>query len=930
MSFNDKHTTMGNVLSPFSSEFWDAAGEEIGSEKNWKRAGAELMSVVTIDTDHLSKEFNNDVDGALADLDNYTLKDFGIDLAIVAASFIGGAAVAKAGGIATRAAMKTAGGKAFARGISKVGAKAAQKATNARAVLALLGSGELKGAEGKAFSDKLYKFFKTSNADGYVMVGGEKVELAPEVRTYATRATKSYEAGLEVSEEEAQRLMGASVKRMQMDMRPIASGEVEAALARSAEKQVAETAVKASQKTELEALAEQTLAMLDDVEGKSLSDLELRNAQIDDLIARYSKGEDTFDDIAKAYAKRANLTPAQVAERKALARAEFDRMATTEGTLLKDAYGANVNVGKGYQQWKMMADLAVMGASGTVIREALERAIGVPSDRQSTQQLPEGDYDRRQVEDPDDANIVINPDGTQEVLPTKSTDPVDGGGTDTPSGTDATGDTERSIRPTDEEQGSDTADMRREESADTSTSKESTESFNTKRTIIEHNTDELLEKSLFWSRKAYDDESERERNVYRIESPDFPVIVHKDRRRLYVAFRGTDPMKMMNIITDLNTVFGKTSPNEYKPFADKLYTDARLVKFHIGFLKSLAGVYQQLIQKIGQYGRDALDDIVVTGHSAGGALASIFTFIYNSDSTILDIRDRLPIHKCITFASPRCLINKDDAHDTYTKYCPNVTRVWLTEDLVTYLPLHDKLAYSDPDPDFDDELDALFGFIHVGTSFCLDGNRVRNNLNVYMTNEVQKSRDVVNDLLGMSDTQQVNELLQLTTSAEFMTYLFNGTVECAKATQCKELSEFDIRALAKNIQTNTKQLTTYAQKCGVLEPLNLADYMLTLPLGEDDVDKQDYSLAYAGYYAVKENVKLFTHHDLDTYDERLGFLISRQISTGDNITDPIRQENTERGETVNDLREDAKQSVTLPYVLGIYEGDFSSGDLVEF
>jgi hypothetical protein len=406
-------------------------------------------------------------------------------------------------------------------------------------------------------------------------------------------------------------------------------------------------------------------------------------------------------------------------------------------------------------------------------------------------------------------------------------------------------------------------------------------------------------------------------------------VVHKDRRRLFIAFRGTDPMKMMDIITDLNTVFGRTVPNEYRVFTDKQYTDARRVKFHSGFLKALSRVYQQIIEKIGQYGRDTLDEIVATGHSAGGALASIFTFIYNSDTTIIDIRDRLPIHKCITFASPRCLINTDDAHDIYTKYCPNVTRVWLTEDLITYLPLHDKLAYKDPDPD-NEEKDALFGFIHVGTSFCLDGNRVRNNLNVYMTNEIQKSRDVVNDMLGMSDTQQVQELLQLTTSPEFMTYLFTGAIKCAKAIQCKRVSEIDIRAMARNIQTNTKQLTTYAQKCGVLEPLNLAEYMRSLPLGEDGVDKQDYSLAYAGYYAVKENIKLFTHHDLDTYEERLGFLISRQISVGENITDPIRQENTERGQTVNDLREDAKESVTQPYVLGIYEGNFTSGDMIEF
>jgi hypothetical protein len=658
--------------------------------------------------------------------------------------------------------------------------------------------------------------------------------------------------------------------------------------------------------------------MLEDTEGKQFTDLELKNAQIDDLIQRYSQGENVFDDIVQKYIQRSNLTPAQVAERRAIAQTEFDKVSNEYGALIREAYGTNPNVGQGYRQWKLMSDLAILGVNATAIRETLRRAIGVPETQQQT--LPEGDYDRRQVEEPDDEGIVINPDGTQELLPSK--DPKgDGGGTD---------ETERSIRPTDEESGTDTADMKREESAETTTSKESAEAFNTKRTINVPNTDELLVKSLFWSRKAYDDEAQEERNVYRIDSPDFPALVHKDRRRLYIAFRGTDPMKMMNVITDLDTVFGRTSPNEYKAFAEKLYTNARRVKFHSGFIKALAQVYQQIIQKIEQYGNNELDEIIVTGHSAGGALASIFTFIYNSDATILDIRDRLPIYKCITFASPRCLINTDDAHDIYTKYCPNVTRVWLTEDLITYLPLHDKLAYKDPDPDFDDEQDSIYGFIHVGTSFCLDGNRVRNNLNVYMTNEVQKSRDVVNDMLGMSDTQQVQELLQLTTSPEFMTYLFTGAIQCAKAIQCKRVSEIDIRAMAKNIQTNTKQLTTYAQKCGVLEPLNLADYLQTLPLGEDEQDKQDYSLAYVGYYAVKENVKLFTHHDLDTYEERLDFLISRQSSIGENITDPIRQENTERGETVNDLQEDANESVTQPYVLGIYEGDYTSGDMVQF
>ena len=301
------------------------------------------------------------------------MEDFGIDLAILAASFVGGAVIAKGASVAGKVAVKSTAGQAFARGAEKIGEKVTEKALKAKTVMALMAGGELKDVESKAFSQKLYSFFKGANKDGYVMVGGEKVELAPEIKTYGTRMTRSYEAGLEVSEEEAQRLMGASVKRMQMDMKPVVNTELEAALARSAERE----AVKASGSTELEELAEKTLSMLDDVEGKQFTDLELKNAQIDDLLQRYAGGEDVFADLQEAYIKRAGLTPEQVASHQATARAEMNKLSALEGDAFNSTYGRDLNVGKGAMHKRMMAHLAVMGVSGSAIRMIMQRAIGV-------------------------------------------------------------------------------------------------------------------------------------------------------------------------------------------------------------------------------------------------------------------------------------------------------------------------------------------------------------------------------------------------------------------------------------------------------------------------------------------------------------------------------------------------------------------------
>ncbi len=117
-------------LLPWNRDFWDATGEILGDPKIWKRAGVELWkSSFALDIGHIAKEFQGDIDGAEADLDNYDAKQFGIDFAIMVATW----GVMKAGGATAKFASQTATGQ-----------KALRQAGRARNALRQLVGGGLK------------------------------------------------------------------------------------------------------------------------------------------------------------------------------------------------------------------------------------------------------------------------------------------------------------------------------------------------------------------------------------------------------------------------------------------------------------------------------------------------------------------------------------------------------------------------------------------------------------------------------------------------------------------------------------------------------------------------------------------------------------------------------------------------------------------
>ncbi len=117
-------------LLPWNKDFWDATGSILGDPKIWKRAGVELWkSSFGLDIGHIAKEFEGDIDGAEADLDKYDAKQFGIDIAIMLATW----GAFKAGGAVAKFASQTVAGQ-----------KALQQAGRARNALRQIASGAIK------------------------------------------------------------------------------------------------------------------------------------------------------------------------------------------------------------------------------------------------------------------------------------------------------------------------------------------------------------------------------------------------------------------------------------------------------------------------------------------------------------------------------------------------------------------------------------------------------------------------------------------------------------------------------------------------------------------------------------------------------------------------------------------------------------------
>ncbi len=155
-------------------------------------------------------------------------------------------------------------------------------------------------------------------------------------------------------------------------------------------------------------------------------------------------------------------------------------------------------------------------------------------------------------------------------------------------------------------------------------------------------------------------------NEIRDKKTDTRALLLRGEKQLVLAFRGTASFK--NVITDI-----KISKIKYP----KRRLFFRKYKSHKGFSNAYLGIRDQLIKDYKEH-LQKNDRILMTGHSLGGALATIAALDFKRT---LKYKNKLAVY---TFGSPK--VGNDDFVRVYNKKVKNSFRIVNDEDIVPQSP----------------------------------------------------------------------------------------------------------------------------------------------------------------------------------------------------------------------------------------------------
>jgi hypothetical protein len=372
---------------------------------------------------------------------------------------------------------------------------------------------------------------------------------------------------------------------------------------------------------------------------------------------------------------------------------------------------------------------------------------------------------------------------------------------------------------------------------------------------------------------------------------EFPVIYRKIGNTLYVAIRGTkndfstfdsslESIKNMIVDVSVGDLLGEnTSLDEYKEFKLDLNDKASKLTAHAGFIKELSKYYFQIKEAISSFYNSATK-IVFTGHSAGGAIATLLYYCYEVD---IRVENRLPVYYTITYGSPRVIRDTPENLEMYNKSCPRLIRCFNANDIVSYIP------FKNPSP-YVGSLGS--GFTHVGTPIPMDSNVTFNSLNTLILQVLRGNKDLYSEIFKKYsfDELRQNEILGLITSDRYLGIMGESLFTCfSKVGVRKDVSDEMIISSSKELLTNAEKILEYSLKCNLAQPLGIEEILKENNIYKSEI-QEDIGISAIYGSLMKYNKLGVEAHDLDKYRENASKFERMELDEGFSILDDKRAE----------------------------------------
>ena len=356
-----------------------------------------------------------------------------------------------------------------------------------------------------------------------------------------------------------------------------------------------------------------------------------------------------------------------------------------------------------------------------------------------------------------------------------------------------------------------------------------------------------------------------------------PVLIEDDGDNLYVSFRGTDMYSGSNWWT--NTTIRTRKFSDYDMFKKRMNLDKLSdLEIHKGFADAMLITYDTVRLEIDTYrGRN----LILTGHSLGGAMANLFYYIYERD--VINVEKKLPITHCVTFGSPRSIRNYEPYSIRYNTQCPNNIRIFNKLDIVPYLPRRRAMTdFDNTSDDIDEEFTKQYprykneylGFIHVGIPLCLDDSINFNDINNYLFFALSETSEFIKYILNRNKLTKDDsvKMMEMMSTVEWREALAETTIKCMDySIQNPNINPF---VLSNFLFDNFDRAVTYSEKCDVVAPMGLDKLFKRIGQFKDLDDTSLTILSTEGF----EGILLGIHnHTLDVYKEKLNSLIAQEI-----------------------------------------------------